>query len=110
MYSFYFIVVGVKVMMRCVIYFVYPHWIKIYKIIYYSISMIFDGRPLADRSLNNVSVIILYRCYVFIFLVYDITKRSTFLNLQRWIEEVRRYTGSNVLLILVGKRLIFLFE
>lgn len=39
--------------------------------------------------------------YLF-FLVYDITKRATFLNLQRWIEEVRRYTGSNVLLVLVG--------
>lgn len=34
--------------------------------------------------------------------VYDITKRSTFLSLQRWVEEVRRYTSSHVLLILVG--------
>lgn len=36
-------------------------------------------------------------------LVYDITKRSSFLSLQRWIEEVRRYTASNVILVLVGK-------
>lgn len=36
--------------------------------------------------------------------VYDITKRSSFLNLQRWIEEVRRYTASNVILILVGNK------
>jgi len=35
--------------------------------------------------------------------VYDITKRATFLNLQRWVEEVRRYTSSNVLLVLIGK-------
>lgn len=37
-------------------------------------------------------------------LVYDITKRSTFLSIQRWIEEVRRYTASNVLLILIGNK------
>lgn len=36
--------------------------------------------------------------------VYDITKRSSFLNLQRWIEEVRRYTASNVILILIGNK------
>ena len=35
--------------------------------------------------------------------VYDITKRSTFLSLQRWVEEVRRYTSSHVVLILVGQ-------
>lgn len=35
--------------------------------------------------------------------VYDITKRSSFLSLQRWIEEVRRYTSSHVVLILVGE-------
>lgn len=35
-------------------------------------------------------------------LVYDITKRSTFLSLQRWVEEVRRYSSSHVLLVLVG--------
>lgn len=37
-----------------------------------------------------------------IVLVYDISKRSTFLSLQRWVEEVRRYTSSHVLLVLVG--------
>lgn len=36
--------------------------------------------------------------------VYDITKRSSFLNLQRWIEEVRRYTASSVILILIGNK------
>jgi len=41
---------------------------------------------------------------LYFFAVYDITKRSSFLSLQRWIEEVRRYTASNVLLILVGNK------
>ncbi|EDW05452.1 uncharacterized protein Dmoj_GI18299 [Drosophila mojavensis] len=36
--------------------------------------------------------------------VYDITKRATFANLQKWIEEVRRYTASNVLIILIGNK------
>lgn len=38
------------------------------------------------------------------FAVYDITKRSSFLNLQRWIEEVRRYTASNVIIFLIGNK------
>lgn len=39
-----------------------------------------------------------------IYTVYDITKRASFLSIQRWIEEVRRYTTSNVALILVGNK------
>ncbi|KAL1114774.1 hypothetical protein AAG570_007598 [Ranatra chinensis] len=45
-----------------------------------------------------------YRSANGVIIVYDITKKSTFLNLHRWIEEVRRYTASNVLLILVGNK------
>lgn len=36
--------------------------------------------------------------------VYDITSRNSFCNLQKWIEEVRRYTASNVMLIVVGNK------
>lgn len=36
--------------------------------------------------------------------VYDITNRNSFANLQKWIEEVRRYTTSNVMLIIVGNK------
>lgn len=36
--------------------------------------------------------------------VFDITKRESFINLQKWIEEVRRYTASNVILILIGNK------
>ncbi|XP_014477669.1 PREDICTED: ras-related protein Rab-43 isoform X3 [Dinoponera quadriceps] len=45
-----------------------------------------------------------YRSANGVIIVYDITKRSTFLSLQRWVEEVRRYTSSHVLLILVGNK------
>ncbi|XP_037940209.1 ras-related protein Rab-43 [Teleopsis dalmanni] len=45
-----------------------------------------------------------YRSANGVIIVYDITKRSSFSNLQKWIEEVRRYTASNVLLILVGNK------
>ncbi|XP_012272084.1 ras-related protein Rab-43 [Orussus abietinus] len=45
-----------------------------------------------------------YRSANGVILVYDITKRPTFLNLQRWIEEVRRYTSSHVILVLVGNK------
>lgn len=36
--------------------------------------------------------------------MYDITKKSSFLNVQKWIDEVRRYTASNVLIALVGNK------
>jgi len=45
-----------------------------------------------------------YRSANGVVLVYDITKRSSFLNLQRWIEEVRRFTASNVPWILIGNK------
>nr|QZX57794.1 ras-related protein Rab43 [Locusta migratoria] len=45
-----------------------------------------------------------YRSANGVIIVYDITKRSSFLSLQRWIEEVRRYTASNVMLVLVGNK------
>ncbi|GAB1869865.1 Ras-related protein Rab-10 [Camponotus japonicus] len=45
-----------------------------------------------------------YRCANGVIVVYDITKRSTFLSLQRWVEEVRRYSSSHVLLVLVGNK------
>lgn len=45
-----------------------------------------------------------------IILVYDITKRSTFLSLQRWVEEVRRYTSSHVLLVLVGTTILCIYH
>lgn len=44
---------------------------------------------------------------IFLCAVYDVTKRSSFLSLERWIEEVRRYTASNVMLVLIGKHNIF---
>ncbi|XP_018022273.1 ras-related protein Rab-43 [Hyalella azteca] len=37
-------------------------------------------------------------------MVYDITKRSSFLSIQRWMEEVKRYTHPQVALILIGNK------
>lgn len=51
---------------------------------------------------NVIHIIILLT--IFSSLVYDITKRSSFLSIQRWIEEVRRYTTSDVILILIGNK------
>ncbi|KAJ1521290.1 hypothetical protein ONE63_002968 [Megalurothrips usitatus] len=45
-----------------------------------------------------------YRSANGIIIVYDVTKRSSFLSLERWIEEVRRYTASNVMLVLIGNK------
>lgn len=45
-----------------------------------------------------------YRSANGVIIVYDITKRQSYVNLQRWIDEVRRYTASNVILALVGNK------
>ncbi|XP_005182412.1 ras-related protein Rab-43 [Musca domestica] len=45
-----------------------------------------------------------YRSANGVIIVYDITNRNSFANLQKWIEEVRRYTTSSVLLIVVGNK------
>ncbi|XP_065359511.1 ras-related protein Rab-43 [Calliphora vicina] len=45
-----------------------------------------------------------YRSANGVIVVYDITSRDSFSNLQKWIEEVRRYTASNVMLIVVGNK------
>ncbi|XP_018328419.1 ras-related protein Rab-43 [Agrilus planipennis] len=45
-----------------------------------------------------------YRSANGVIIVYDITKRSSFLSVARWVEEVRRYSGSTVLMALVGNK------
>lgn len=45
-----------------------------------------------------------YRSAHGVIIVYDITKRNTFLSLQKWINEVRNYTASNVVCALVGNK------
>ncbi|KAF2355690.1 Small GTP-binding protein domain [Trinorchestia longiramus] len=44
-----------------------------------------------------------YRSANGVVMVYDITKRSSFLSIQRWMEEVKRYTHPQVALILIGE-------
>lgn len=53
---------------------------------------------------NCCSTLCQFCVFIFPHAVYDITKRSTFLSIQRWIEEVRRYTTSDVILILIGNK------
>ncbi|XP_039730559.1 ras-related protein Rab-43 isoform X3 [Pteropus medius] len=36
-------------------------------------------------------------------LAYDITKRSSFLSVPHWIEDVRKYAGSNIVQLLIGR-------
>lgn len=37
-------------------------------------------------------------------IVYDVTNRQSFLNIQRWVEEVRAERGSDVIIVLVGNK------
>ncbi|XP_049852068.1 ras-related protein rab-11.1-like [Schistocerca gregaria] len=46
-----------------------------------------------------------YRSAVGAMLVYDISKKETFDNIERWLTELRQHTDSNVTLMLVGNKL-----
>uniref|UniRef100_G1KNA1 Ras-related protein Rab-43 n=1 Tax=Anolis carolinensis TaxID=28377 RepID=G1KNA1_ANOCA len=37
-------------------------------------------------------------------LAYDISKRSSFQSIPRWIEDVRKYAGSNIVQLLIGNK------
>ncbi|KAL4542280.1 hypothetical protein Ndes2526B_g09248 [Nannochloris sp. 'desiccata'] len=37
-------------------------------------------------------------------IVYDVTNRPSFLNIQRWVEEVRAERGADVIIVLVGNK------
>lgn len=45
-----------------------------------------------------------YRSAHGVIIVYDITKRNTFLSLQKWLNEIRNYTASNVVCALIGNK------
>lgn len=45
-----------------------------------------------------------YRGAVGALLVYDITKRRTFENVQRWIQELRDHADSNIVIMLAGNK------
>ena len=45
-----------------------------------------------------------YRGAVGALLVYDITKRQTFDNVQRWLRELRDHADSNIVIMLAGNK------
>lgn len=45
-----------------------------------------------------------YRSANGVIMAYDITKRGSFESLTRWLDDVRRYAGSNIVQILIGNK------
>lgn len=45
-----------------------------------------------------------YRGAVGALLVYDITKKQTFENVQRWLRELRDHADSNIVIMMVGNK------
>lgn len=45
-----------------------------------------------------------YRGAHAVIIVYDITNRSTFANVDRWLSEIKKYSQDNVLIFLVGNK------
>ena len=46
-----------------------------------------------------------YRSANGVIIAYDITKEHTFANIQRWLEDVKKYAASNIVQLLIGKLL-----
>ena len=44
-----------------------------------------------------------YRSANGVIIAYDISKRGTFMAIPRWLEDVKRYAGTNVVQLLVGR-------
>ncbi|CAI9778743.1 unnamed protein product [Fraxinus pennsylvanica] len=45
-----------------------------------------------------------YRGAVGALLVYDVTKRQTFDNIQRWLQELRQHADSNIVIMMAGNK------
>jgi Ras-related protein Rab-11A len=45
-----------------------------------------------------------YRGAVGALLVYDIAKHATYVNVQRWLKELRDHADSNIVIMLVGNK------
>jgi Ras-related protein Rab-11A len=45
-----------------------------------------------------------YRGAVGALLVYDIAKHGTYVNVQRWLKELRDHADSNIVIMLVGNK------
>jgi small GTP-binding protein len=48
-----------------------------------------------------------YRGAVGALLVYDISKQSTFENVDRWLKELKDHAESNIVIMLVGNKVSF---
>lgn len=46
-----------------------------------------------------------YRSANGVIVAYDITKKETFNNVARWLEDVHRYAGTNIVQLLIGNKL-----
>ena len=44
-----------------------------------------------------------YRSANGVIIAYDITKMESFNNLNRWLEDVKKYAGPNIVQLLVGR-------
>ena len=44
-----------------------------------------------------------YRSANAVLIAYDITKKESFSNVHRWLEDVKKYAGPNIVQMLIGK-------
>lgn len=58
-------------------------------------------RPVQPLTLTLVSY---YRGAVGALLVYDIAKHATYVNVTRWLKELRDHADSNIVIMLVGNK------
>ena len=53
---------------------------------------------------HNISIYRYYRGAVGALLVFDIARHLTFMNIERWLKELRDYAAENIVIMLVGNK------
>ncbi|KAF7142039.1 hypothetical protein RHSIM_Rhsim06G0129300 [Rhododendron simsii] len=80
-------------------------------------SLKLDGRVIKAQIWDTADVVIIcgflryraitsayYRGAVGALLVYDVTRHSTFQNVERWLKELRDHTDPNIVVMLIGNK------
>jgi Ras-related protein Rab-2A len=66
----------------------------------YNLKVILKAGQETFRSITRAY----YRGAIGILLVYDITKRDSFQNLKKWLEEIQQYANEKIQIILIGNK------
>ncbi|KAK0225004.1 P-loop containing nucleoside triphosphate hydrolase protein [Armillaria nabsnona] len=80
------------------------HFRSLPRQLFFSIQTFSDLRLLAGQERYRAITSAYYRGAVGALLVYDIAKHATYVNVTRWLKELRDHADSNIVIMLVGNK------